>query len=770
MRHIPLVLTNFLYGIVKRKKLLLALYLLIVAVCGWQALQLEFEHKRDRFFPADNEDLAFLRKYFNKIEHDDIFVLCGFRFDESALEEDNLHKLDSFSKKAAQIPQVVQTVSLLNSQGLKKGGFKVYPFPLLSRKSSNRARDSLRLSENPYVVGNLISPDFKAVNVVLKTQAIVRQSQADSLYDELQLLVKKFDFEEAHLSGFPIIQSITVRALKDEMTLYVAISCILLVVVMLFIYRSVWGLFVPFLCLFGGLAVFFAFLKLSGQSLDVMSTLYPILMLIFLMADIIHLQTHYIDQLHLGKSPKDALICSIREIGMALFLTSFTTAVGFGTLISSRIEAIRHFGANAAAGVMIAYIIVLIFGSSALLFFKKGMLNKAREQNAAWERAMDRIFSINKKQHRKIALISFSVCIVAVFGISKVSTNAFIKGELPDRQELYRDFEFFEDNFGGVRSFEMAVLPAEGRDLFDPEVLSAIARVEQYLKDSQQMKQVVSPTIGVRYLHYAYSRAKAGYTFPEDSQQIRRYAALASAYAANTAKNLSSQDGTFGRISARLRDEGSNFHEKQNEEIEQWVTKHIDSSLATMRVTGTNLMYDRNHAYLRKSLFRTLGLAFVIVGLLFAVLFRDWRMLIISIIPNMIPLLLAAAAMGFLNIKLQALTSIFFAISFGIAVDDTIHFLTRFKLERKKGKTIDKAIRTSLQISGKAIILTSIILISSFFTLTTSDFKGTYYIGVLVSITLLAAVLADLFVLPQLIYLISGRKIRSERRKRRKKE
>lgn len=741
---------------------MLGLFLLLTALGAWQAINLKFDHQRRRFFPTDNEDLEFTNRFFAEIEQDDIYILVGLELPSSVLDKSSREKVSKIVAELEAIPLANRALSITNYQYLKKGGPKLYLASILSPSQSQRAADSAKILANPYVVKNLIADDFKSINIVLKTQIIDTQEKADDMYAGLKAVLDQYEDIEYHLSGFPIMQSVTVNQLKWEMQFYVSLSGILLLIILFIIYRSLWGLLVPFLSLAGGLSVFFAYLHLSGQSLDLMSSLFPILMLIFLMADVVHLQTHYMDELSKGKSPIKAMEVTIREIGLALFLTSFTTAVGFGTLATSRIEAIRYFGLNSAVGVLIAFVLVIVFASSTLLFFSKGKVANLKKRNDSWEGIMHKLYLFNKRRYRFILIGMMALLIMAMVGVNQISTNAFIKGDIPDKAKLKSDFEYFENVFSGVRSFEMAIMPAEGEDLNNVELLNQVAQLEKYLADSLNIRNIVSPTLPYRMVHQAFTRGKSEYAMPEVSK-AKKYGTFMRADTSSNLKSLLNDDATLGRISGRQVDYGSDFHEGQIVKIQKWISQNLNSDLVSFKVTGTTLMYDRNHEYLRLSLFRSLGLAFIIVGILFAILFKDYRMVIVSIIPNLIPLLLAAGMMGFLNIKLQALTSIFFAISFGIAVDDTIHFLTRFKLERKKGLTVDRSIRNSLYISGKAIIITSLILIVSFISLTFSDFKGTYYIGVLVSLTLFTAILSDLFILPQLLYFIN-RKGRSKRK------
>jgi len=183
--------------------------------------------------------------------------------------------------------------------------------------------------------------------------------------------------------------------------------------------------------------------------------------------------------------------------------------------------------------------------------------------------------------------------------------------------------------------------------------------------------------------------------------------------------------------------------------------ENIDPKIASFKMTGSVLLVDKNHEYLRKNLFQGLLLAFFLVGIIFSVLFKDWRMVLVSIVPNVVPMVVAGAALGFTGIELKAVTAVIFTVSFGIAVDDTIHFLTRYKLERTKGRSVDAALRQTFLVSVKAITITTIILIFGFISLIFSSFTSTYYVGVLVCVTLISALIADVYIIPQLLYWIN---------------
>jgi predicted RND superfamily exporter protein len=216
-------------------------------------------------------------------------------------------------------------------------------------------------------------------------------------------------------------------------------------------------------------------------------------------------------------------------------------------------------------------------------------------------------------------------------------------------------------------------------------------------------------------------------------------------------KVLVSQDGNKARISARIKDIGADHIKSISDSIQSWINTHTNPNIATFRQTGTGLIIDKNTEYVRKNLIEGLGLAIIIVGILMALLFKNWKMLMISLIPNVFPLLVAGALLGYLGIDLEAGVSIVFAVIFGIAVDDTIHFLSKYKLALHNYHNTEEALSVTFAETGKAICLTSIILFFGFLIMLFSIHPPSVTIGLLISITLLSALFSDLLLIPVMV-------------------
>jgi hypothetical protein len=484
--------------------------------------------------------------------------------------------------------------------------------------------------------------------------------------------------------------------------------------------------------------------------------MYPLLIMIFGMSDLIHLQSKYIDELENGASRYDAMVQTFKETGKALFLTSFTTAIGFLSLVTSSIPAIREFGLNASIGVFIAYVIVISFAASLLLQFDIEKLQRNVHQKTNWTLYNLLFFRIGKNKPKLVWAGTLVLVTTSLVGISRISTNTYLLSDIPLNSAVRQDFIFFEDNFSGVRTFEIAIIPKISKSVFNIQVLTESQRLEKFLKDSIGLGSIQSPVVVVKSINKTWNGGtNTEYRVPESNDLIEDFGRLIIKNKAISQFGIIDSLGELGRITGRIKDSGSDSLSLMMLKTKKWIEKNIDEDVVQFQFTGSGLMVDKNNEHLRESLIQSLLFAFIVIGIMFAILFKDWKMLFVSIIPNMIPLLIAGAVLGFSGIELKAVTSIIFTISFGIAVDDTIHFLVRYKMQRQKGNSVDEALKQTFLITGKAITLTTIVLVFGFISLIFSDFTGTYYVGIIVCITLVSGLFADLLLIPQLIYWVN---------------
>ncbi len=364
-------------------------------------------------------------------------------------------------------------------------------------------------------------------------------------------------------------------------------------------------------------------------------------------------------------------------------------------------------------------------------------------------------------KHRKaIGMGSVLLALLCAWGISRIEVNNFLLEDLKKDNPVRMEFDYFEKAYAGIRPFEMAFeVKDSSLTVLDPDVLRQLDKLDTYLREDYGAGFIISPLTFVKSLNKAGHNGKAEfYRLPESNKELGRLAGnLKRAKQMEGVNSFLSADLLGCRVAGKMGDWGKLEIDKRNEALAKFWELEIDNDLLSYHLTGTAKLIDLNNDHLSKTMIWGLVIAFLIVSLIVGLLYRSLKMVIIALIPNMLPLMMIGAVMGFTGIDLKVSTSIIFTIAFGIAVDDTIHFVSRLRLELAKGRSRQYALKRSFIGTGKAIIITSLILVAGFLTLVMSTFKGTFLTGSLLSLTLLFAVVVDLFLLPVLFWALYGK-------------
>lgn len=716
-------------------------------------LQLKFSFSFEQFFPKGDKDLDFFKAFIEEFEADDNFLLVAVRREGGVFEQEFLEKVHDFTLQAGQLPNVLESQSLTKLAYPIKTPFAVTSIPVIHIDNPSRYEsDKKRLFQDERFVHNFISEDGETMVVFLKTVSSITFEQARELLDGLNGLVSEYGFEEYHYLGRPYFQVELVDMQKREIIFSAIVSFFLVTLIMYFIFRKPWGIAISLISIALGMLLFMGYMGAFGRELNAMSALYPIIMIMVGTSDVIHIMTKYIDELRKGKARREAAIITVKEIGLATLLTSVTTAIGFASLLTSRIGPIQDLGVNAAVGVMIAYVTVIGFTVVMLSGFRVDQLVKLGKGQAFWDRSMLWTYRLTRNYPRRIAAGGIFVFALCLLGISWVTTNYDIKSNLPRGSKITADFEFFEKNLTGFRPVEFAVFPQGEYKANDFEVVREIDKVEDKLKEIEGIRAVNSVTAVYKSINQMFNGNRPeAYELPESKGQFQRYQRLVSQVPMAQANVLVNKDGSKARITSRIFDIGADSVKTRVDQVQQWAEANVDPGVIKIQQTGTALIIDKNAQYVREDLVEGLGMAILIVSVLMALLYQNIKMLLISLVPNVFPLLMAGALLGFLNIELEAGISIVFAAIFGIAVDDTIHFLSKYKLAINKGKSTEQALQITFAESGKAIVLTTVILFCGFLIMLFSQNPASFTVGLLISVTLFGAMISDLLLIPLFI-------------------
>jgi predicted RND superfamily exporter protein len=344
--------------------------------------QLKFSFSFEQFFPKGDKDLDFFKSFIEEFEADDNFLLVAVRREGGVFEQDFLEKVHEFTLQAGQLPHVLESQSLTKLGYPIKTPFAVTTIPIIHIDDPSRYEsDKKRLFQDERFVHNFISEDEETLVVFLKTVGGITFEQSGELMEGMNKLVDEFAFGEVHYLGRPYFVVELVDMQKREIIFSAIVSFLLVTLIMYFIFRKPWGIAIALISIAMGMLLFLGYMGAFGRELNAMSALYPIIMIMVGTSDVIHIMTKYIDELRKGKARKEAAIITVKEIGLATLLTSVTTAIGFASLLTSRIGPIQDLGINAAVGVMIAYVTVIGFTVVMLSGFPR------RSIDQTWQRA-----------------------------------------------------------------------------------------------------------------------------------------------------------------------------------------------------------------------------------------------------------------------------------------------------------------------------------------------------------------------------------------------
>ncbi len=740
----------------QKKKILFAFALLcLLSLFSLQRLNVNFQF--EQFFPEGDPDLAFFKAFTKDFEKDDNFLLISLNNEGREIFDTSfMQRVHQFTLACRDISYVYKSQSLTTAKYPLKTPFGYNLLPLIHLHDATKLQgDKNNIQADERFNRSFISADALSTIVMLKTADDISVTKSDTIMEALNNLVVKHNFEgqKNHILGRAAFQSSLVAMQKKEVIVSTIISAILVSIIIYLIFASWITVAITMLSIGASLLIFMGLLSITGRELSVMAALYPIIILIVGAADVMHLLTKYIDTIDNNKERNIAVMTQvIREIGFATFLTCITTAIGFFTLATSRLYILREFGINAGFGVLIAFLVIVVMLPCMLISFSKDQLYSPRGKADWLQKIALHGYTSSKKYPRQIMFLMAGILLLSVYGMSLITTNYKILSNLPTHAKVTEDFLYFEKHFSGFRPLEFAITVKPPYKANDFEIVKEIDKIENKIKSTGIINSVFSQATMYKSIEMMnHGNQKAFYKLPDSLSTFLQYSAMIARMKGIETAVLINKSNNKTRISSIISDIGADSIKKIGIELDQWIAQHTDQSKIAVRRTGTGLILDKNSEYITSNLLNGLWLSVLIISLLMAYLVKSMKMLVVAFVPNVIPLLFGAAIIGFFNIELEASVSIIFSVIYGIAVDDTIHFLSRYKICIEQGMEVEEAIEATFVDTGKAVVLTSVILFFGFLVMLFSNHPPSVIVGVLTSFTLMSALLCDLYFMPIMI-------------------
>ncbi len=719
---------------------------LFTALCIYNIFNLELDHNFEKFYSQDDPDTQFFQEYRKTFSSDNDFLLMAVRNEEGVFRKDFLLKVRDLLGELDSV-NYIDTVLCVTRMDKRILGKKI-PYINYDQLDSLH-NDSIWIANSPDVLGSQISEDYKSLLIYLKHRDYLSAEKCRELAAAMNGIRDKYHFDTMHIAGRAVGQVYYVNLMSSELGFFTILSILLLLAFLILAYRSWWGIVIPILVVVLAVVWILGIMGMIGQPLNLMLIVLPTIMFVVGMSDVVHVISKYLEELRSGSPKLKALRTTVREVGIATLLTSVTTAVGFLTLLTSPMEPIRDFGLFVAIGVMIAFVMAFLLMPSMFALLPKPRVSRHASENTFWTRALRNWFGWVIRNQKKVGLIALVVLILCGLGMSRLRVDNFLLEDLSDTDPMNESFLFFDSTFSGVRPLEISV--QSDSTLLSVEGIGKLKDIENAALEIYPNRSFLSVLTGVRVMNrIVEGGANQHYIIPTEEKALEKILKrLKKWHEKGRLNQFLSGDGKHARFSTTVPDLGGSAYMKLHTVFfDQINGKYPELEI---RQTGTAYLIDKNIQYMARSILGSLAIAFGVVALIVGLMYRSLRMVLISLVPNVFPLIMIAGIMGAFDLEIKMSTSILFTIAFGIAVDDTIHFISKLRLELAKGKTTALAIRRTYMSTGRAIVLTTGILCAGFLTLIFSSFLGTFYMGLSITLALIFALIADLFLLPVLV-------------------
>ncbi|MDX1471272.1 MAG: MMPL family transporter, partial [Flavobacteriaceae bacterium] len=499
----------------------------------------------------------------------------------------------------------------------------------------------------------------------------------------------------------------------------------------------------------------FGIIGLFHYEITVLTALIPPLIIVIGIPNCIFLINKYQHELKLHGNKARSLQRVITKIGNATLMTNVTTASGFATFILTQSALLKEFGVVASLSILAIFLLCLLTIPIIYSFLPFPKDRHLEHLNKQWIGGfVDWMERMVREKRIGVYALSIALLVTSIIGIYQIRISGSLIEDIPQDTEFFDDIRFFEKEFDGIMPLEIVIDTQRKKGVMKLSTLKRMEELEELIIETPELSKPISIVGLVKYSKQAYYNGNPKYYQLPTSQENN----FILSYVKNTSQDASllsdlvDSTGQYGRITTFMKDVGTDRMERIEENLQEKIDKLFPEERYNVLMTGKALVFQKGTQFLVKNLIISLSLAILLISIFMAFMFRSARMVVVSLIPNLLPLLVTAGIMGFVGVPLKPSTILVFSIAFGISVDDTIHFLAKYRQELQANNwKIKKSVYAALRETGVSMFYTSIVLFFGFSVFTISSFGGTVALGALVSVTLLFAMLSNLILLPSLL-------------------
>ena len=751
--------------ILKNRIIILLLILGLTFFWSNQWKNIQFTYTEAKLLPDDHPESLIYDDFKNKFGEEGNLIVIAVK-DSLLFSEKNFNEWNKLSQKINEYPEVNFVLSFDNIKDLvKDNDNKRFILKEIFENSKFDSENILKFKEKifydlPFYNKLLLGNENRTVRTIiyLNTEIVNTEIRKDFILNNFIPLINQFEKSTAldiKVSGMPYIRTLNAQNIKDEIGLFVFTALLVTALIFFLFFRSYRATFISMLVVIIGVGWAFGVLGWLGYEITILTALIPPLIIVIGIPNCIFLINKYQQEFAKNRNKLKSLESVIIKIGNATLMTNLTTASGFATFILTNSQVLKEFGIVASLNIMAIFLLSLLIIPIAYSF--SGIPNKKHLkhlENVSIKKIVKWLENRVRKERLKTYIISLISLILGIIGIYQIEISGSIIEDMPKKSNFFKDIKFFDNEFNGIVPLEINIDTKRRKGVNNLATIKRMNKLSDYISSIPELSSPISIINLLKYIKQAYYNGNPKYYKIPTSQEN----SFLSPYLKNMpeTKNLITNyidsTGQNARMTTFLMDVETNRIEMIEEDLKKEINEIFGADKYNVILTGKALLYLKGTHYLIKNLFISLSLAILLIAMFMAYLFRSYKVIIISLIPNLLPLIVTAGVMGFTGIPLKPSTILVFSVAFGISVDNTIHFLAKYRQELIDNNwKINSAVYSSIREAGVSMLYTSIVLFFGFAIFMISSFGGTVALGGLVSVTLLFAMLANLILLPSLL-------------------
>ena len=751
--------------ILRNRILILLLVAAFTVFLGMQWKNMRFSSSQANLLPDDHPVNLEYQTFLKQFGEEGNAVVFAIK-DSALFTSENFNRWNKLSKQLAAFPEVDFVLSTDNLQELVKNKveetFELRP--LIQGKFENQTEvDSITahlFNDLPFYEDLLFNKETKTIRTVVNLDKdIVNTSvRKDFILKDLNSLIENFEEEtnlDVRVSGMPYIRTMNSQNIIDEIGKFILAALCVTSLLFFFFFRSVRATFISMGVVIIGVMWAFGILGLLQYEITVLTALIPPLIIVIGIPNCIFLINKYQQEIKKHGNQALSLQRVISKIGNATLMTNVTTASGFATFIVTDSKLLKEFGIVASINIIGIFILSLLIIPIVYSFLHPPKTKHLKHLNKKWvDGFVNWTVRMVKEKRIAIYITSIILLIASIIGIYQIDISGSPIEDMPKNEQFFKDIRFFEEEFDGIMPVEIVVDTKRPKGVLKPTTLKRMDQLGEVIEEIPELSRPVSVVNLIKYSKQAFYNGIPKYYQLPTSQENTFIMDVARKSSDNgdLLKSFVDSTGQNARITTFMKDVTTERMEEIEGKLQENINKLFPKERYNVYMTGSALLFLKGTKYLVKNLILSLALAIGLIALFMAYLFRSFRMIIISLIPNLLPLVVTAGVMGFAGVPIKPSTILVFSIAFGISVDDTIHFLAKYRQELIASKwKIKASVYAALKETGVSMFYTSIVLFFGFSVFVISNFGGTVALGALVSATLLFAMLANLVLLPSLL-------------------